>query len=83
MKRLTMKDVHAMNMTELTLNQVSVENGSVWYLLNPPEDACRIEDLIRKAAETLDVELEAGMTDENLGEVTEAAVPLRPPHAGQ
>lgn len=69
MKRMTMKDVHAMNMTELALNQVSVENGSVWYLLNPPEDACRIEDLIRKAAETLDVELEAGMTDEDLGEV--------------
>ena len=39
MKRMTMKDVHAMNMTELALNQVSVENGSVWYLLNPPEDA--------------------------------------------
>ncbi len=69
MKRLTMKDVHAMNMTELALNQVSVENGQAWYLLNPPEDACRIEDLIRKAAETLDVELEAGMTDEDLGEV--------------
>ncbi len=69
MKRLTMKDVHAMNMTELALNQVSVENGQAWYLLKPPEDACRIEDLIRKAAGTLDVELEAGMTDEDLGEV--------------
>ncbi len=38
MKRLTMKDVHAMNMTELALNQVSVENGQAWYLLKPPED---------------------------------------------
>ena len=69
MKRLTSNNTVEMNMTELALNQVFVEKGWAWYLLNPPEDACRIEDLICKAAETLDVELEAGMTDEDLGEV--------------
>lgn len=68
MKRLTMNDGHAMNMTELALNQVSVENGQVWYL-EPPETERRIEDLIRTAAETLDAELDPELSDDDLGEI--------------
>lgn len=49
MKRLTMKDVHAMNMTELALNQVFVQNGWAWYI-KAPEDECGVCGLIRDAA---------------------------------
>ncbi len=74
MKRLTSNNVHEMNMTELALNQVSVESGQAWYLLDPPEDGCSVCDLIRKAA-TAGLELEGNdlslslMTDEELGDV--------------
>ena len=49
MKRLTSNNVHEMNMTELALNQVSVENGWAWYI-KAPEDTCSVCDLIRSAA---------------------------------
>lgn len=73
MKRLTSNNVHEMNMTELALNQVSVENGWAWYT-KAPEDTCSVCDLIRSAAATGlalagdDLSLSL-MTDEELGDV--------------
>ena len=54
MKRLTMKDVHAMNMTELALNQVFVRDARVWYQKGP-EDECSVCDLILYAVKSLEV----------------------------
>ena len=74
MKRLTLNDVHAMNMTEMALNQVSVRDRWAWYLLDPPEGECSVCDLIRSAA-TTGLKLEGDdlslslMTDEELGDV--------------
>jgi hypothetical protein len=68
MKRLTMKDVHAMNMTELALNQVFVQNGWAWYI-KAPEDECSVCGLIRDAAKALDVTLAPELTDEELGDI--------------
>ncbi len=72
MKRLTSNNVHEMNMTELALNQVSVENGWAWYT-RAPEDTCSVCDLIRSAAATglklEDIELDPNLTDEELGDV--------------
>ena len=74
MKRLTLNDVHAMNMTEMALNHVSVRDRWAWYLLDPPEGECSVCDLIRSAA-TTGLKLEGDdlslslMTDEELGDV--------------
>lgn len=70
MKRLTSNNVHEMNMTELALNQVSVENGWAWYI-KAPEDTCSVCDLIRSAAAKglEDIELDPNLTDEELGDV--------------
>ena len=54
MKRLTMKDVHAMNMTELALNQVFVRDARVWYRKGP-EDECSVCDLILNAVKSLEL----------------------------
>lgn len=72
MKRLTSNNTFEMNMTELALNQVSVENGWAWYL-KAPEDECSVCDLIRSAAtkglKLEDIELDTNLTDEALGDV--------------
>lgn len=68
MKRLTLKNVHEMNMTELALNQVYIYDGWTWYR-KAPEDECSACGLIRKMAKTLDVDLEPELTDDELGDV--------------
>ena len=72
MKRLTSNNTFEMNMTELALNQVSVENGWAWYL-KAPEDECSVCDLIRSAAtkglKLEEIELDPNLTDEELGDV--------------
>lgn len=57
MNRLTSDNTFEMDMHQLALNQAYIgDDGWPWYR-NAPEDRCRVCDLIRTAAETLNVDL--------------------------
>ena len=55
-KRLTANNVSEMDMVQLALNQVYIADGQAWYVKGPDEE-CSVCDLIRDAAETLEVDL--------------------------
>lgn len=67
MKRLTSDNCWEMDMVQLALNQVYVKDGWTWYR-NGPEDELSICDLIRRAAEALEVELPV-LSDDDLSDL--------------
>lgn len=74
MKRLTMKDVYAMNMSELALNQVFVRDDRAWYRKGP-EDECSVCDLILNAVKSLELlpfPLYDDATDEEVDDVMQS-----------
>ena len=67
MKRLTSNNYHEMDMVQLALNQVYLKDGWAWYV-NGPECHISVCDLIRAAAEALNVDLPT-LSDDELSEL--------------